>query len=514
MKIIGRLLKKTVEISHKRSLIKGHGFEHQINSLKFLLEYAKKTNFGKNHQFSDLLLQEDIVKSFQKEVPIVDYDEFFRTWLHRTIDGVHDHTWPGKISYFALSSGTTGSPSKRIPVSKELIKSFQRTSIRQASTLHELNLPPEVYQKTILVIGGSPKLEKVQNHIEGDLSGILKKHTSWIVLPFTQPNNKIAEIKDWNKKIEKLVQNASKWDVAIMTGIPSWCIMLIERIIERYQLNNIHELWPNFSVYVHGGVFIQPYLNRLNRSFGKKVHLLDTYLASEGYFAYQDNTEDSSMKLLLDNQIFFEFVPFNDEYFTPEGTIRNNYKALTVDEVEKEVDYALLISTDAGLWRYLIGDLVQFTDTEKRKIKITGRIKQYLSLVGEHLSLDNINHALSSVCKEMKIEINEFCITQDILNQRHVWVFGVHQTEDTQLNYKEFLDKLDNELCVLNDDYRSVRKYSLNAPKMLAISNHYFYQFMDRMGKLGSQNKFPRVMNQHQASEWFRFLNENGIVLS
>lgn len=502
MKIVGRLLKKTAEFGHKRNFNKGLSFDYQLKSLVYLLDRAKKTNFGKNHDFQELLKSPTIISAYQKEVPIVDYDEFYTTWLHRSIDGVADHTWPGKIKYYALSSGTTGSPSKRIPVTKETIKSFQKTSIKQASTLHALDLPAEFFQKSILVVGGSTELEQVQNHIEGDLSGILKKHTAWVVTPFTQPDNKIANIKDWNKKLDKMVQQAPKWDIGTVAGVPSWCIMLMERIIEKHKLQSIHDIWPNFSVYVHGGVFMQPYLKRFERVCGKAVHLLDTYLASEGYFAYQDQPNINSMRLLMNNQIFYEFIPFTSDYFTADGKLINQYKALTVDEVEANVDYALVISTNAGLWRYLIGDLIQFTDVENRLIKITGRIKQYLSLVGEHLSLDNINQALESVCKEMKVEVNEYCIYCDTLNQRHAWTIGVNEYVDTDL----FIQKLDVQLGKLNDDYRSVRKASLNTPTLLAVKNDLFYKYMEAMGKLGSQNKFPRVMNEHQASEWKRFL--------
>lgn len=504
MKIIGRLLKKTAEIGFKRNLNKGLSFDYQLKSLHYLLDKAKKTNFGANHDFASILRSETMVEAYQQEVPMVDYDEFYQTWLHRSIDGLKDNTWPGKIKYYALSSGTTGSPSKRIPVTNESIKSFQKTSMKQISSLHQLDLPIEFFQKSILVVGGSTQLENVQNHVEGDLSGILKKHTSWVVTPFTQPNNKVADIKDWNKKLDKMVEQAPTWDIGVVAGVPSWCIMLMERIVERYKLESIHDIWPNFHVYVHGGVFIQPYLKRFERICKQKVHLLDTYLASEGYFAYQNEANSGSMKLLLNNHIFYEFVPFNEEFFTPEGALRDKHKALTVEQVQEGVDYALVISTNAGLWRYLIGDLIQFTDVKNRQLKITGRIKQYLSLVGEHLSLDNINQALEIVSNELNVEVQEFCIYCDIQNQRHAWTIGSEQEIDTAL----FLQKLDQQLAALNDDYKSVRKVSLNAPVLQCVQTNLFYKYMEAMGKLGSQNKFPRVMNEYQASEWKRFLGK------
>ncbi len=505
MQIVGRIIKKTAQLGYKRNLKKGLSFDYQIATLIKLIDRAKKTNFGKSHAFGEILETEDTISAYQKSVPMVEYEKFYRTWLHRSIDGVKDNTWPGQIKHFALSSGTTGSPSKRIPVTQEMIRSFQKTSVKQMSTLLNLDLPPLFFQKSILVVGGSTQLQKIENHFEGDLSGILKKHTTWIVSPFTRPGSKTTQIKDWNKKLEIMVEEAPNWDIGIMAGVPSWCLMLIEKIVERYNLNSIHDIWPNFHVYVHGGVFIQPYLKRLERVIGQKVHMLDTYLASEGYFAYQIEPGREGMQLLLNAGIFYEFVPFNATYFNEDGTLKNRFEALTLDNVEKGVDYALVISTNAGLWRYIIGDLVQVTDIEQREIKITGRIKQYLSLVGEHLSLDNINEALSLVSEETGIEIQEYGVHADIRNQSHTWTLGVANPENTDA--EKIAEILDQKLSQLNDDYASVRKYNLGKPQLQCIPTEYFYQFMEKLGKLGSQNKFPRVMNEHQASQWKQFLN-------
>jgi phenylacetate-coenzyme A ligase PaaK-like adenylate-forming protein len=507
MKIVGRLLKKTTEIGFKRNLKENLSFDNQKESLSILLDKAKKTNFGKSHEFQNILTSFHYIEAFQNKVPIVDYEEFYETWLHRSIDGAKDNTWPGQIKYFALSSGTTGSPSKRIPVTDNMIRSFQRTSMKQITTLHHLNLPPVFFQKSVLAVGGSTKLEKIDNRIEGDLSGILKKHTAWIASPFTKPGNDVAEIKDWNQKLNKMVEQAPKWDIGVIAGVPSWCILLMEKIIEKYNLESIHDIWPNFQVYVHGGVFMQPYLKRFDKLLAKKVHLLDTYLASEGYFAYQKNPERKGMQLLLNSGIFYEFIPFNNNYFENNSNLKNRYNALTLQDVEEGVDYALVISTNAGLWRYIIGDLIQFTDVEKREIKITGRIKQYLSLMGEHLSLDNITEGLELTSCSLGIDVQEFGIVIDEENERHIWYVGTENEIDINL----FIKELDGNLCTLNDDYKSVRKYNLKMPIIQRVPTFVFYQFMESLGKLGSQNKFPRVMNKHQASEWKRFLSDREI---
>jgi len=508
MKIIGKLLKKSTEIGYKRINRKNIDHQNQLTVLNSLLEKAKQTEFGFFHDFSSFLSIEDTVEQFQSVVPISDYEEFYAKWLHKTISGQKDCTWRGKVKYYALSSGTTGSPSKRIPVSTEMIRSFQKTSVRQLSILHELDLSDAFFNASILAVGGSTKLTKIERHIEGDLSGILKKHTSLIVKPLAKPGAKIAALKDWNEKINAIVEKAPLWNISIIAGIPSWCIMLMERIIERYKLDNIHQMWPNLEVYVHGGVFIEPYKKRLEKISAKPIFLLDTYLASEGYFAYQISPSKKGMRLLVENQIFFEFIPFTSDFFDENGELISKYKALTISEVKEGVDYALVISTNAGLWRYLIGDLVRFININEREIIITGRIKQFLSLCGEHLSLDNINSALTKLNKrEFPIE-PEFTIFANIESQSHHWYF---ETKKDNLNPESLIQKIDSLLSKINDDYYSARKYTLQAPKAILLPEGTMYKFMQSSGKIGGQNKMPRVLNEKQAKQWKAFLEENGL---
>lgn len=502
MPIIGKLIKKTTALAYKRGLNKGIEYSEQLKMLNKLLEKAENTNFGVAHKFGSALNSKDPVSEYQRAVPICDYDSFYKSWLRQTIAGEKDHIWPGRIKHFALSSGTTGSPSKRIPVTHEMIRSFQKTSMKQYAILHELDLPEEFFAASLLAVGGCTKLTRCKSHIEGDLSGILKKHTSILVTPFAKPGNKIAGIKDWNIRLEQMIEKAPNWNIGIIMGVPSWCIMLIERIVERYKLDHIHELWPNFSVYVHGGVFMDPYIPRLNKVLARPIHLLDTYLASEGYFAYQRSVNNEGMSLLLNSGVFYEFIPFNSDYFDEHGELKNRHTAYTLSEVVEDVDYALVISTNAGLWRYVIGDLVRFVNIENRELKITGRIKQFLSLTGEHLSLENINTAIENISKKTGVSISEFSIIPDHEQLRHEWYLGTNESLDSE----KLRDLLDKELGLLNDDYASVRKYTLNSPSVSVVSDQLFYDFLAQIGKSGSQNKFPRVMNVNQAQEWRSFL--------
>lgn len=508
MKIIGRLIKKTTEIGFKRINRKQLSYQHQLNTLTELLSKAQHTEFGFFYDFKTLLKSKDSVSKFQSHIPIMDYEEFHTRWLQHTIAGKSDCTWPGKIKYFALSSGTTGSPSKRIPVSIEMIRSFQRSSIRQYAILHALDLNEEFFSASGLAVGGSSKLKKIGNRFEGDLSGILKKHTSIFVKPITKPSNSISAIPDWNDKLNAMVEKAPQWNIGIVAGIPSWCIMLMERIIERYKLETIHDIWPNFRVYVHGGVYMDPYVGRLEKICSKEVYLLDTYLASEGYFAFQTSPNEKGMKLLMNNGIFFEFIPFDSRFFNEEGELISTHKALTVSEVKEGVDYALVISTNAGLWRYLIGDLVRFIDVREHRLIISGRIKQFLSLCGEHLSLDNINQALNMINTPKRLLEPEFTIFVDKTQQLHHWF--VELVEEST-NPEAILVALDNQLSALNDDYYSARKYNLKEPRITCLPKGTIYSYMKSLQKLGAQNKMPRVLNDAQAALWFEFLSENGI---
>ena len=271
MPIIGKLIQRSTAISFKRISRKSPDYKQQLEALRQNIEVAKKTKFGLAHHFASLLQRTDFVSRYQQQVPITEYDTYYTEWLEAAIIGAKDHIWPGRIKYYALSSGTTGAPSKRIPVTTEMIRSFQRVSLRQFSVLHELNLSDSFYGSKVLAVGGSTKLKKVGTHFEGDLSGILKKHTSLIAAPFAKPNKKITHLKDWKAKLPLMVEQAPKWNIGIMAGIPSWCVLLLEEIVNHYQLKNIHEIWPNFKVYVHGGVYMDPFVERLKKVCGEPV---------------------------------------------------------------------------------------------------------------------------------------------------------------------------------------------------------------------------------------------------
>jgi len=405
-----------------------------------------------------------------------------------------------------LSSGTAGSASKHIPVTREMIKALRKASIRQITTLGKYDLPASVFEKGILWLGGSTDLKKQGGYFEGDVSGISARQVPIWFQHFYKPGKKISQEKDWNVKLEDITRQADKWDIGIITGVPAWVQLLLEKIIAHYKLSNIHEIWPNLSVYAHGGVSFEPYKKGFEKFFSKKVHYIEMYPASEGFIAFQSEPGAAHMKLITDNGIFYEFVPFNEQNFDENGTILPNAQTLFIDEVSVNTDYALVMNTCAGAWRYLIGDVIRFTDVANADIIISGRTKHFLSLTGEHLSVDNMNKAVEFVSQQIDVEIPEYTVCGIPYEGTfaHEWYIGTSKDVDTQLIKK----LIDEKLCEINDDYEVERKSALKNIFVHAVPVSKFYDFMTSKGKMGGQNKFPRVMNKTQYSEWKAFLDK------
>jgi hypothetical protein len=347
-------------------------------------------------------------------------------------------------------------------------------------------------------------LEKTSGYYAGDLSGITAKKAPFWFQPFYKPGKKIAREKDWNKKLEDIVEKAPQWDIGFIVGVPAWIQMCMKMIIERYNLNNIHDLWPNLAFFVHGGVCFEPYKKGFEKLLGKPLTYIETYLASEGFLAYQNKQDAQGMKLVTGDHIFFEFVPFDDTNFDENGDIVAHPKALTIDEVEEKKDYAILLSTPAGAWRYLLGDTIRFVDKEKAFIIITGRTKHFLSLVGEHLSVDNMNKAIQMVCADFNISIPEFtvCGTSKGYFFEHHWYVACNDSIDEQ----KLSARLDAHLKALNDDYAVERKTALKNITVSVLSESTFMDFMKAKGKVGGQHKFPRVLKGKMLEDWKMFL--------
>jgi GH3 auxin-responsive promoter len=477
----------------------------QMRVLKKLLKKACFTEFGQKYRFDEILLSRHAGKKFQQLVPTYNYSKIYKEWWHRTLEGHPDVCWPGKIRFFALSSGTSEAASKYIPITKELINSNKLTMIRQLISLrHYDDLPMNALGKGMLMLGGSTDLQKEKNWFAGDLSGIQARHVPFWFQRFYKPGRKIAKTRDWNLKLDEIVTQAPNWDIGFVVGVPAWIQMSMEKIIQHYGVKHIHEIWPNLGFFVHGGVAFEPYKKGFEKLLGKPIVYIETYLASEGFLAYQDRPNPDGMKLVLNNNIFFEFVPFDDENFDADGEMIENPKALMIHEVEEGKDYAILISTNAGTWRYLIGDTVRFTNIERHEIIITGRTKHFLSLVGEHLSVDNMNRALQLASEEMNISVPEFTVAgiPHELFFAHKWFVACNDPVDKE----KLCCLIDENLKTLNDDYAVERKSALKEVYLEVLSEEKFLDFMKEKGKVGGQHKFPRVLKGKMYEDWESFL--------
>jgi hypothetical protein len=359
------------------------------------------------------------------------------------------------------------------------------------------------------MLGGSTDLQKGPGYYSGDLSGITAKKVPFWFSPFYKPGRKIAKTRDWNTKIDAIVEEAPNWDIGFVVGVPAWIQMCMEKIIEKYKLESIHDIWPNLAFFVHGGVSFEPYQKGFEKLVSKPLTYIETYLASEGFIAYQERQHAEGMRLALNQHIFFEFVPFNDENFDSDGNITPNANVLSIADVEEGKDYAILLSTSAGAWRYLIGDTVRFVDKDRSEIIITGRTKHFLSLVGEHLSVDNMNKAVQLASEELNISIPEFTVAgvPHGLFFAHKWWVAC----DDDSNTAELGKKIDEKLKELNDDYAVERASALKDVYLEVLPEAKFMEFMRKKGKMGGQHKFPRVMKGKMYEEWMRFLETGSI---
>ncbi|MBL0300105.1 MAG: GH3 auxin-responsive promoter family protein [Cytophagaceae bacterium] len=500
LKIANIIKSKKIRTIHKQQEI----------ALRKLLKKAQDTEFGRYYDFKKILKRKNknkLLLNFNQTIPVHTYETMYNNWWFKTRNGNSDITWPGKVKYFALSSGTSEAASKAIPVTKEMIKSIHKTSINQVISLANFtSIPASSFTKGYLLFGGSTQLNRCDDHFEGDLSGITSGKIPFWFENFYKPGKKISSERDWENKLDKIVEMAPHWDISFVAGVPAWILLLFERIISHYKVNNIQEIWPNLISFGWGGVSIEPYLDSFKKLLNpeKPFHFIETYLASEGFIAYQNKPKES-LKLVTNGGIYFEFVEFNDDNFDEEGNILFDAKALTLKDVEPNKNYALLLTTCSGAWRYLIGDTIKFMDTQEALIQITGRTKHFLSVCGEHLSVENLNKAIKLLSVESNIEIKEFGVmsfkTQKSFG--HHWFIG---SDSTVIEPETVGTQIDNFLKILNDDYAVERNHALDEIKVSILPNNHFIDWMKANNKMGGQNKFPRVLKGKTKDNWLEFL--------
>lgn len=499
MGLIKTIVNKGIGIKRRFDINQPKAYDLQTKVLRKLIEKGRNTAFGKHYGFDEIFFSTNIAEAFAEKVPAGDYGAML-PWWERARNGEKNVTWPGKVNYFALSSGTSEGASKFIPVTADMLKTIKRTGARQFLTMARSDLPKDAMTKDSLLVGGSTDLEYNGINYSGDLSGITTSNLPRWYEPFSKPEKDIRKKKDWQEKIDEMVREAKKWDVGLIAGVPAWIQILIENIIEYHQLNTIHDIWPHFKAYVHGGHSFEPYKRSFEKLLGKPIFYFETYLASEGFMAFQTSPEALGMRLQIKGGIYFEFIPFDEENFTEEGNPKPHAQVVTLLDIEPEKEYALLITTCSGAWRYLIGDTIKFVNLKNLEIVITGRTKHFLSLVGEHLSVDNMTKAVSLLSEELNLDMKEFTVCGEKFDNlfAHHWYIACDAPVDTSY----IKTRLDEYLKQLNDDYAIERQHALKDIIVEVFPLQVFIKWMEKRGKLGSQNKFPRVLNGTLLEDW------------
>lgn len=477
---------------HQIDLFRRFPMEVQEEMLLKLIEKGKQTKYGKQNGFHSI----SCIKDFQQQVPIVDYNGI-KDFVEKLRKGEQNLLWPGEIRWFAKSSGTTSDKSKFIPVSKDALEECHFRGGKDVLAIYtDLYPDTKIFAGKGLTLGGSHQIDNFSNEsYYGDLSAILIENLPWWVDFIRTPSQKVALIPEWEKKLQQLTSETLRENVTNLAGVPSWNLVMIKHILDFTGKNNLLEVWPNLELFTHGGVSFTPYREQFQRIIpSPAMHYIETYNASEGFFAIQDNPCTNDMLLMLDYGVFYEFVPV-DQVHSPTP------KALTIADVEVGKNYAMVITTNSGLWRYMIGDTVAFTSTYPHKIKITGRTKHYINAFGEEVIIDNAEKALAVACEKTGALIREYTAAPVYMDQNargaHEWLIEFEKEPD-DLNF--FITLLDNALCAINSDYEAKRYkgITLGPPIIKSMREGTFYRWMKERGKLGGQNKVPRLSNTRE----------------
>lgn len=505
MPILGAIIKTLIETKDKISdFLQSDPMEDQELVLKELLTRSRDTAFGKHYRFDKILESDDIYTRFAEVVPYFDYNRIQSEWWYRLHEGESDVTWPGRPSYYALSSGTTGDTSKRIPVSDEMIRSIRQAGIRQVEALANFDLESDFFEKEILMLGSSTDLIDKGSHKEGEISGISASNIPFWFRRYYKPGMEVSRIDDWDTRVQKIVEQAENWDIGALSGIPSWMELMLQKVIDHHGLKTIHDIWPNLQVYTSGGVAFEPYEKSFENLLAHPIIVIDTYLASEGFIALQTRKDTHSMKLLTDNGLYFEFVPFEAHFILEDGSLSADAPSLRLAEVEEGKDYVLLLSTVSGLWRYMIGDTIRFTDVERCEIRITGRTKFFLNVVGSQLSVHKMNDAIRHLEEKFDLKIPEFTVAAVKVNGEyyHKWYLG---TETSDYPTKELTRTLDEFLQSSNKNYDVARSKALHGVQVVLVPKELFYDWNERNKKKGGQVKMEKVMDEEKFREWEAF---------
>jgi len=495
--IVSWILKKRI---HQIELFMKYPHEVQNELLLNLIQRAKYTEIGKKYDFSSVLTYEQ----FADRVPVAAYEDV-EPLIERSRKGETNIYWPEPIKYFAKSSGTTNAKSKFIPVSSDALENCHYKAGKDMLCLYlNNNEESQLFTGKSLRLGGSKQLYEDNNTVFGDLSAILIDNLPlWAELGST-PSNKISLMNEWTEKMKAIVKETKNENVTSLLGVPSWLMVLLNNVLQDTGKNNLLELWPNAEVYFHGGISFEPYRDQYKKMFPKdSFRFYENYNASEGFFAIQDRNNADDMLLMLDYGIFYEFIPM-DTFGT------SNQKTVSLAGVEINKSYAVVITTNSGLWRYLIGDTVRFTSLSPYRIKITGRTKHYINVFGEELMIENTDTAIAKTAKEFNVDIVEYTVAPVFMKDKekgaHEWMIEFKKNPD---DLKAFTKRLDENIQTINSDYEAKRYNSMTLNELVlnVAQPDLFHLWLSKKDKLGGQNKIPRLSNDRSYLEQLIELN-------
>jgi len=483
--IISWFLKKR---KHQIELFLKYPEDVQNELLLKLLNKAKNTKLGKEKEFASIKNYKD----FTAKVPIQKY-ETFEPLIERCRKGEQNIFWPSDIKWFAKSSGTTNAKSKFIPVSDDALEYCHMKAGKDMLCWYINNNPKtQLFTGKGLRLGGSSEVYQDNGSYFGDLSAIIIENMPFWADFSSAPSQEVALMSNWETKMDAIIDETINENITSLAGVPSWMLVLLNRVLERTGKDNILEVWPNLEVYFHGGVNFNPYREQYKKMIPKKeFKYYEIYNASEGFFAIQDRNHSKELLLMLDYGIFYEFIPMSD--YNGE-----NSKTIPLSEVKKDIDYALIITTNGGLWRYLIGDTIRFTSLDPYRIKITGRTKHYINVFGEELNIENVEDALKMACEKTSATISDYTVGPIFMSGKekgsHEWIIEFNNKPDS-MGY--FTEVLDNALKSINSDYEAKRylNITLMPPKVHQAKQGLFYSWLKKKNKLGGQHKVPRLSN-------------------
>lgn len=482
-------------------LFRKYPVQVQEEALEKIISGSFHTAFGQSHGLSEVSSYTD----FTRQIPVRDYAEI-KPWIQQALDGEKDILVPGEIKWFAKSSGTTSDKSKFIPVTREYMEDCHFRGGKDAVVLYYSNYPDSgLFKGKGLIIGGSHQISNFNSDSYfGDLSAVLLQNMPLWGHIFRTPDLSIALMEEWEEKIDKMAEVTADQNVTNISGVPSWTLVLINKILELTGKKDVREVWPKLEVFFHGGVSFEPYREQFKALIPGKMGYMETYNASEGFFGIQDDPRTQDLLLMLDYGVFYEFIPMSQ-------LGRENPAAIPLADVRTGVNYALVITTTGGLWRYLIGDTVEFTSLNPYKIRITGRTKHFINAFGEEIIIENAEKALKKACEKTGAEIREYTagpvFMADGSAGRHQWVIEFTKAPE---HTGFFTEVLDNALKAVNSDYEAKRykDMALLKPEVIVTKPGCFYNWMKKRGKLGGQHKVPRLANDRRYIEEILEVNQ------